>query len=149
MKLLILALLALTAVYELALDIVRYRSANNPIPANVADVYDAETYAQWRRYSAEHCRLGMVSTVVSFLVNLCLLWADVYAAFAGLFGGGVFVQLLAVILLDAVVSTLVGVGFSYYGTMVIEEKYGFNRSTVKTFVTDQIRNRHSATRAKL
>lgn len=140
MKLLILALLALTAVYELALDIVRYRSANNPIPANVADVYDAETYAQWRRYSAEHCRLGMVSTVVSFLVNLCLLWADVYAAFAGLFGGGVFVQLLAVILLDAVVSTLVGVGFSYYGTMVIEEKYGFNRSTVKTFVTDQIRN---------
>ena len=32
------------------------------------------------------------------------------------------------------------VGIQYYCTMVIEEKYGFNRSTLKTFVTDQIRN---------
>ncbi len=140
MKLLVLILLVLGAVYDLALNIVKYRSAGNPIPENVADVYDAETYAQWRRYSAEHCRLGIVSTVVSFLVNLVLLCANAYAAFASLFGPGAFWQLLAVVLLEAAVGTLVNVGIEYYGTMVIEEKYGFNRSTVKTFVTDQIRN---------
>ena len=51
MKLSILLLLALGAAYRLVLNIVQYRSANNPIPENVADVYDAETYAKWRRYS--------------------------------------------------------------------------------------------------
>ena len=140
MKLLVLILLFLGTVYDLALNIVKYRSAGNPVPENVADVYDAETYARWRRYSAEHCRLGIVSTVVSFLVNLVLLCANAYAAFAALFGPEAFWQLLAVVLLEAVVGAVVNVGIEYYGTMVIEEKYGFNRSTVKTFVTDQIRN---------
>ena len=140
MKLTILLMLVLGTAYRLFLNIEQYRSAGNPIPENVADVYDAETYAKWRRYSAENCRLSIVSTLVSFAVTLALLWTNTYAAFASLFGGGVFLQLLAVVLLDGVVNTLVGVGFDYYDTMVIEEKYGFNRSTLKTFVTDQIRN---------
>ena len=73
MKLLVLLLLALGFVYRLTLNIVQYRSANNPIPENVADIYDAETYAKWRRYSAENCRLSIVSTIISFLVSLLLL----------------------------------------------------------------------------
>ena len=140
MKLLVLLLLALSFVYRLMLNIVQYRSANNPIPENVADVYDAETYAKWRRYSAENCRLSIVSTIISFLVSLALLVCNVYAAFAGLFGSSTFMQLLSVVLLESVVELVVGIPTGYYETMVIEEKYGFNRSTLKTFVTDQIRN---------
>ena len=62
----IVILLLLGTIYRLALNIVQYRSANNPIPENVADVYDAETYAKWRRYSAENCRLSILSTILSF-----------------------------------------------------------------------------------
>ena len=140
MKLIVLLLLALGFVYRLALNIVQYRSAGNPIPENVADVYDAETYSKWRRYSAEHCRLNILSTVLSFVVSFVLLITNAYAAFAGLFGDHVFLQLLMVVLLESLVDILVSVPISYYETMVIEEKYGFNRSTRKTFVTDQIRN---------
>ena len=140
MKLVIILFLFLGIAYQLALNIVQYRSAKNPIPDNVSDVYDAETYATWRRYSAEHCRLGMLSTVLSFLVSLGLLCSDAYAAFASLFGSHIYMQLLAVVLLETVVGTVVSVGISYYKTMVIEEKYGFNRSTMKTFVKDQIRS---------
>jgi STE24 endopeptidase len=49
-------------------------------------------------------------------------------------------QLLSVVLLDSLAGFLVGSGIYYYKTMVIEEKYGFNRSTMKTFVTDQLRD---------
>ena len=140
MKLLFLLLLALGFVYRLALNIVQYRSAGNPIPENVADVYDAETYSKWRRYSAEHCRLNILSTVLSFVVSFVLLITNAYAAFAGLFGDHIFLQLLMVVLLESLVDVLVSVPVGYYETMVIEEKYGFNRSTRKTFVTDQIRN---------
>jgi STE24 endopeptidase len=140
MKLVIILLLFLGFAYQLTLNLVQYRSANNPIPENVADVYDGETYAAWRRYSAEHCRLDILSTVLSFLVSLALLCTHAYAAFASLFGGHPYAQLLAVVLLETVVGAVVSVGISYYKTMVIEEKYGFNRSTMKTFVKDQIRN---------
>ena len=60
-------------VYKLALHIVSYRSAGNPTPANVADVYDAETYQRWKAYSAEKNRLSIISSVVSFLLLLVLL----------------------------------------------------------------------------
>ena len=140
MKLIVLLLLALGFVYRLALNIVQYRSAGNPIPENVADVYDAETYSKWRRYSAEHCRLNILSTVLSFVVSFVLLITNAYAAFAGLFGDHIFLQLLMVVLLESLVDILVSVPIRYYETMVIEEKYGFNRSTVKTFIKDQIRN---------
>ena len=140
LKLLILLMLALGAIYRLALNIVQYRSAGNPIPENVADVYDAETYEKWRRYSAENCRLSIFTTILTFVTSLILLCTNAYAAFASLFGKGIFLQLLAVVLLESVVGILVSVGINYYKTMVIEEKYGFNRSTMKTFVFDQIRS---------
>ena len=63
-------LLALSFLYQLTLNIVQYRSAGNPTPANVADVFDAETYTRWKRYCGEKSRLGILSTVVSFLVNI-------------------------------------------------------------------------------
>ena len=69
LKLLILLMLALGAIYRLALNIVQYRSAGNPIPENVADVYDAETYEKWRRYSAENCRLSVFTTILTFVCS--------------------------------------------------------------------------------
>ena len=44
------------------------------------------------------------------------------------------------LLLEIVLTTIAGVCLNYVETMIIEEKYGFNRATGKTFVTDQIRN---------
>ena len=138
MKLLVILLLALGTVYRLTLSVVRHRSACNPIPQNVADVFDAETYEKWRRYSGEKSRLEILSTVLSFAAMAILLCTDVYAAFASLLPGGTW-QLFSVVILDAIVSALVGVGVNYYDSMVIEEKYGFNRTKGKTFIADQIR----------
>ncbi len=139
-KLIFLILFTLQHVYTLVLNIVQMRSANNPTPANVADVYDPETYQRWKRYNAENSRLSILRTITSWGLTMVLLGLDVYARVAALFPAGVFMQLLAVLLTSAVAETLVFVGFSWTGTMVIEQKYGFNRSTVKTFVIDQVRN---------
>ena len=139
-KIMVLVLLALGHGYRLALNILQKRSASNPVPENVADVYDPETYQRWRAYNGEKSGLGILSTVISLVVTGLLLGLNVYAAFASLFPQGIFWQMFAVLLLTTLVDTLVNVGLNWYETMVIEEKYGFNRSSVKTFVTDQIRN---------
>ena len=138
-KWIILLLALLGSAYSIVLEIVKYRSAPNPTPENVSDVYDAETYQTWKKYSAEHCRLSLIAAAVTCVVTLVMLYTDVYAAFASLFPAGIFWQLFSVVLLETIVGTVVGLFESYVSTMVIEQKYGFNRSTMKTFIADRIR----------
>lgn len=139
-KILILVLLTLGYGYRMLLNFVQHRCAGRPIPANVADVYDSETYLRWRNYHGEKSRLSIFASAVSYVLLLVLLLTDAHAAFAALFPDSTFLQLLAVLLLQALLEAAVSVVLDYIDTMVIEEKYGFNRSTMKTFVLDQIRN---------
>ena len=139
LKLLVIILSLLGTAYAVLLNLYKRRSATNPIPKSVNDVYDDETYAKWRAYNAEHSKLDLISSIVAGVVNIMLLATNVYSAFASLFPATPQWQTVGVVILDTIVSTIVSVAFSYYGTMVIEEKYGFNKSTVKTFVFDKIR----------
>lgn len=139
-KLTVIILVVIIGVYQTVLNVVRYLSANNPTPENLSDVYDAETYTRWKQYSAENSRLEIISGLVSCIIPIALLSTDLYSRFASVFPKNTFMQLFAVILLDAIASTAVSVIFSYISTMKIEEKYGFNRSTKKTFITDKIRS---------
>ena len=138
-KILALVLLTVVNAYKMLLLFVQYRSAGNPTPANVADVYDAETYLRWKNYNAEHCRLSMVSTVISYVLLLVLLLTNAHAWFAAFFPDTGFMQMAAVILLQTGVDAVVSVVISYVDTMVIEQKYGFNRTKMKTFLFDQLR----------
>ena len=70
---LFLILFTLTHLYQLVLNVVQHRSANNPTPANVADVYDEATYQKWRAYHGEKSRLSMLRTVVSWVLTMALL----------------------------------------------------------------------------
>ena len=138
-KALVLIILFVVYLFQLTLNVIRMRSARNPVPANVADVYDPETYRNWRAYHAEKSRFEIVSSTASFVVELILLAFNVYAAFARLFPqDDMFLQLFAVILLSTLAS-LVLLPFSWHRTMVIEEKYGFNKATPKTFWADQVK----------
>ena len=134
------AVIILVAVYlySLFLDILRYRSAHNPMPGNVADVYDADTYMKWKAYHGEKVRWGMISSAAGFAIDLALILANAYAAFARLFPENDFWQMFAVMLLSAL-ATVPLIPFSYYDTMRIEEKYGFNRTNKKTFAGDKIK----------
>ncbi len=139
-KILILCLVTAQSLYNLILHLVEYRSANNPTPENVADVYDGETYLRWKAYSAALGKLSIFSTLASFAVTMLLLAANVYSWFAGFFPQGKFMQLFAVLLLQSLVDAVLGCVRGYIEDMVIEEKYGFNRTTMKTFLLDQLRN---------
>ena len=134
----VIAALALVFFYELFLNRLRIRSAKNPIPACVADVYDAESYTKRQAYSAEKCRLEYARLTAVFLIDLALLIPNAYAGFARLFAEDTWTQMFAVILLNTAASLLT-LPFSYRDTMVIEEKYGFNRTSKKTFVIDTVK----------
>ena len=104
----------------------------------MADVYDRDTYLKWKAYHGEKVRFGIFSSAAGFVIDLVLILTDAYAAYARLFPDQVWWQLFAVMLLSAL-ATLPLIPFSWYDTMHIEERYGFNRTSGKTFVGDQIK----------
>ncbi len=140
MKLIFIIMILLSSAYSLILNLTRRRSASNPTPKNVSDVYDAETYARWKNYSGEHCTLDLVGDLVSYAVMLTLIITDAFAAFSSLFPSGDVWQILSVMIIDTAISIVVTTVFSYVSTMIIEQKYGFNKSTLRTFIADRIRN---------
>ena len=126
--------------YGIVLNIVQHRSASNPTPANLADVYDDETYAKWKKYESEHSRFSILSSIITGIVMLMLLATDTYSAVASLFPDGDHAGLLSVIISATLVSTVFEIIESYVSNMVIEQKYGFNKTTLKTFIADRIRS---------
>ena len=137
-KILLLSILAVVTVYQILLDVLEYRSAGNPLPANVQDIYDAEAYEKWTAYHHEKVRHSIFSTLADFVIAFAMFLSPAYPAFAGLFPENAFLQGFAVLLLSEIASLLL-LPLSYYDTMHIEGKYGFNRSTVKTFISDAVK----------
>ena len=140
MKLIVIIIVALAGLYELALNIIKYRSANNPTPQNVADVYDAATYKKWKKDSAEHTRLDIITSLLSCIITIALFATNAYSAFASLFPSGEVMQLLSVIVLAVAVDFIIAIVKSYISNMKIEQKYGFNKTSIKTFIGDSIRS---------
>ena len=138
-KLLALILLTVVYAYKLFTLFLERRSFSNPIPANVSDIYDRETYAKWRAYSAEKSFWQFVSAVASYLLTFVLLLTDAFSRFAGLFGGNIYLSSCAVTLLSLVADTVLSCVFAYVDDMIVEQKYGFNNTKGKTFVADQIK----------
>jgi len=129
---------------ELLISYLNYQYRNKPIPQNVANIYDQEEYKRWLNYTMENTRFGLISKSFNTLVLILFLVLGVFSMFVDwanlIFPSSVMLQTLAFLFIYLVVTSLIGIPFGYYQTFKIEEKYGFNKSTKKTFVLDQIKN---------
>lgn len=110
-----------------------------PLPENVRDVYDEEKYNKWINYRNDSKKFSCVQTLITALISLGLYIFNVHAKVFGLFGTGKIVSNILLILVFTLFSTLISIPFSYYSNFVIEEKYGFNKTTIKTFILDIVK----------
>ena len=102
-KIAVLAALTVVWLFEMLLHGLNARSVRNPIPENVKDVYDAETYAKWRQYHGEKNRLSLLSSTASWIISMLLMALNAYAAFAGLFPkDSLWLQMFAVLALPLI-----------------------------------------------
>jgi len=113
------------------------------IPEELQDVFDEKEYQKSKAYQLENYRFGLVTSSISFILILLLLFFDVFAIldqFVKNLTDNNLLQSLFFFGILLLVSTLFSIPFSYYDTFVIEEKYGFNRSTKKLFFIDQLKS---------
>ena len=115
--------------------------ADKELPENVRDVYNAEEYAIHRKYQEESGRLDIIQEIVGIVYTLLFFGFNIHAKCFQLFAGmNVYLQYLAVIAVFTIISTVISIPFGYYDTFVIEEKYGLNTTTKKTFWLDTLKS---------
>jgi|LGVF01.2.fsa_nt_gb STE24 endopeptidase len=124
------------------LSILNYKNRNAKIPEEVADVYDEEKYQQWLKYNMETFRFSSIVRVVNIIVFLLMLILGVYVFFNDIalnMSNNATIQIIIFMGLYYLVSFVIGIFTSYYRAFTIEEKYGFNKMTKKTFIFDKIK----------
>ncbi|AVR45923.1 peptidase M48 [Christiangramia fulva] len=139
----IIAIIAIDFIIDKILDALNAKHFNDPVPSELEDVYDNEEYEKSQRYKKERYKFGLVSSTFSVLLTLVFI----------IFGGFAWVDEIARSISDnEIVISLVFFGiimlgsdllmtpFSLYSTFVIEEKYGFNKTTKKTFILDKLKS---------
>ena len=110
------------------------------LPESVRDIYDEKEYRRWKQYSAEKKKLRLVSGVINLAVLLGMFLFDGFAALSRLLPAGEYANALLLMAVWMAIAALLDLPFSYCNQMKIEEKYGFNRSTKKTFFLDAFKN---------
>ncbi len=113
------------------------------VPGPFKGYYDEEKYAKSQAYTRENSTFGLLQDTISIflIIPFILLGGFNYVdqLVRGFQLGPIFTGLVYIFLL-IIASTLLGLPFSIYDTFVIEEKYGFNRTTPKTFILDLIKS---------
>ncbi len=118
------------------------RSKNQPLSAEGAEIFNPEEYAKSMAYGTAKYRLEMLTTLVSTAVILAAIALGWFAWLDDQLRDRVTNNLLITVLFGAIVAvvgTLANIPAGYYSTFVIEEKFGFNKSTKKLFFQDAIK----------
>ncbi len=138
----ILGISAVSYVFEQVLDYLNLKAQRKDVPDDIASFYDREKYLKSLDYHREQTKFGFITSAFSFALSLIML----------LFGGfGLLDTLLrpyfhneitlalAFFGLLILTSDILTLPFQWYSTFVIEEKFGFNKTTLKTFIVDKLK----------
>ena len=112
------------------------------LPDKVKDIYDADKYKKQQKYEKTNHRFGILTSTFSFLLIMLVLFMG---GFSWLHHFTIQITtnpiVLALLYFGIIMfaSDLLNTPFSLYDTFVIEEKFGFNKTTIKTYILDKIK----------
>ncbi len=138
----IIAILVIDFIIDKVIDYLNAKHFDDKIPTELKDVYSEEEYYKSQSYKKENYKFSLIISVFSFIIMIVFFYLKGFAYVdniaRSITDNEIFVGLIffGIIML---VSDIITTPFSYYQTFVIEEKYGFNKTTKKLFFTDKIK----------
>jgi len=138
----ILAISAVSYVFDQVLDYLNLKAQRKDIPTEIASFYDKGKYFLSLDYQKDQTRFSFLTSAFSFALSFCMLlfggfgWLD--SLLRPNFDSEITLA-LAFFGIIVVASDALTLPFQWYSTFVIEEKYGFNKTTIQTFVTDKLK----------
>ena len=124
------------------LDYLNSTMWTDKLPAELEGIYDAERYKKSQQYQKDNMKVSFYQSTLSLLLILAMLFFYGFAMVDQWVAGFTNNMIISALLFFGVLgfaSDLIGTPFSWYDTFVIEEKYGFNKSTKKIFIMDKLK----------
>ncbi len=124
------------------LEWLNLRAQRRDIPDEIAAFYDREKYHKSLDYHRDLTRFDQLTSGLGVLVSVAMLWSGAFGYVDDLLRplvDNAIMLALCFFGILALVSDLLTLPFQWYATFVIEERYGFNKTTPKTFVTDKLK----------
>ena len=135
-QILIIGYAILSNLFDGVLDVLADNQRKLPLPDVVADVYDAEEYANYLAYMSERKRAQLVHSIVDTIVLAVFIFSGFFVVVDNVACGNVYAVVALTYLFVWAVATVERTALSYYLTFVVDEKYGLNKQSIKGFVKD-------------
>ncbi|MBK9247216.1 MAG: M48 family metallopeptidase [Ignavibacteria bacterium] len=138
----ILSTMLLAYLLDIVTTILNLRALRPELPKEFAGVYDADKYSKSQEYTRVRSRFGIVTGTFDLVVMLAFWFLGGFGFLDTLVRSwslGAVASGLAYMGILISLSSLISMTFGIYSTFVIEERFGFNKTTVSTFIIDKIK----------
>lgn len=138
----ILLIVIMDFLLERFLDYLNGTRFSEELPGELEGIYDQENYSKSQKYLKANHRFSQLIESFNFLLVLGML---VFGGFAFLdnlvrqFTVNPILMTLLFFGIIGIIADLLGTPFAIYSTFVIEERFGFNKTTPKTFILDKLK----------
>jgi len=124
------------------LDYLNARNQKSTLPDELKGIYDEEKYLKSREYEKTNYKFSIIISTFNFILILGFISFSGFGFvdhIARSFSVNYIIIALLFFGIIVFVSDIIHIPFNLYDTFVIEEKFGFNKTTLKTFFLDKIK----------
>jgi STE24 endopeptidase len=129
-------------ILESWLEILNLRNLSEKLPDELKDIYDSEKYVQSQNYERINIRFGLITSTFNLILILGMFFLDGFAWVDSLAAGISAHPVLHPLIFFGILGLafdLLNTPFAAYDTFVIEQRFGFNKTTPLLFITDKLK----------
>ncbi len=138
----IIAIIIFDFILDRVMDYLNASRWSNILPNELKGIYDEDKYRKSQDYQRDNMRLGLLTSSLSFVLIIAFLLLGGFGWLDGMVRQFTEHPILMALLFFGIIglaSDVLSTPFDVYDTFVIEEKYGFNKTTPKTYVLDKLK----------
>ena len=138
----LITILIINFIVDKVLNILNEKHFDDSIPKVLADVYDVEDYKKSQAYKKTNAKFSNLTSLFSLTLTIAFFFLEGFKYVDEIvrdFSSNTIVIPLIFFGIIMLGSDLIMTPFSYYKTFIIEEKFGFNKTTRKIFILDKIK----------
>ena len=139
----IIGILTAQFIFDQCLNFLNKRKVNSGIPKELEGIYDEEKYKKQQAYKKANYSFGLLGETLSFTIMIIVLFAEGFAVLNNWIvdlSPRPIIRSLLFFSVIGMASLILNLPLSIYGTFVIEERFGFNKTTALTFVFDMLKS---------
>jgi len=112
-------------------------------PEEIKDLVPMDRFSKSQKYQVDKLQFSMASKLINLgsgMIEVVLLWPLMWSMSKQLVGENEYARSIAWAVMSSFVSYPVSIPLELYSTFVVEARHGFNKMTIKLFITDKIKN---------